>query len=278
MPALELISGGLPAADNAAGTFYPLTPSGADAFTVRSFDVTQKAYLVAQWGYAPTVGAFRIRSPRMHDNVQGIRLRLQALSPDPQLWAADFLQPLYAQDTLIFEAMNVAGTALGTLGAALIYYPTLPGVNATLISPANLQKNGMHIIGQDVVVPTMGANTVGYSPGVAINAGAGCDNFQANMWYALVGAICDTAVPAIRVQGVDIGNLGVGIPGGSVIPELGGRWFVELSNQLGLPLIPCFNSANKFSIFVSTLQTLAGLAANITLEMVLMGPTIAAGQ
>lgn len=275
MPALEVISGYVTAP--AAGTFVAMTPNGSDSFTIRSFDVTQKAYLLAQWGFFSGVGAFRIRSPRMHDNVQGIRLRMYTTTPDPQYWGGDFMQPLYAQDTTIWEGMNpTVQTGLSQLGCAMIYYPTLPGVSANLISPTQLQQKGMHTIGQDLVFAAIAGP--GYCTAVAINSQSGCDNFQANMWYALLGAIVDAPVPEVRIQGVDIGNLGVGIPGCALTPEISSRWFVELSRQYGIPLIPCFNSANKFSIFVSILENVAGIAVNVTLVMVLLGPTITPGQ
>jgi hypothetical protein len=269
--ALEVISG----YTIAEGTTYTaLTMNGSDSATIRSFDMTKSAYLLAQWGYTTLTGHFRIRSPRLHDNVQGIHIITPALNTDPQLHSLVFKQPLYAQDTLIFEmAANAANAGDCDIGAALIYYPELPGVQGNFISPANLDKNGKHIMGQWVTITPVASGN--YTGQVAINSTN--DNFQANMWYALLGAVTDLQCGVIRVQGVDIGNLGVGIPGAFSVPSLASRWFVFLSQAYNLPLIPCFNSANKGSIFVSICQNQTAAATHVYLLMVLLGPTISPG-
>ena len=270
--ALELISG---YATHPGATFTALTMSGSDSLTVRSFQMPDKAFVAAMWAYTQTIGQFRLRSPRMHDNVRGIQIGSAIKTSDPSYWGSDFLQPLYAQDTLIGE-VNATGDGAGNLeyGAALIYYTNLPGVSANLIGPNQLAKLGQQAMGQWCAITT-GAGG-GYTGSQAVNVSA--DNWQANLWYALVGAVVDVNCVAVRVQGVDIGNLGVGIPGNFATPSLGSRWFTELSNQYGLPLIPCFNSANKSGIFVSCAQDQGAAAVNVTLEFVLLGPTITAGQ
>ena len=266
MPALEGISG---YATHPAGTQTAITMSGADSLTVRSFplDGTTRARLLSLWGYTQVIGTVRLRSPRMHDNVRGIQLQTTAKVADPMYWGAEFTQPLYAQDTLIGE-VSAPTDAAGNFEylAALLYYDNLPGVSANLISPAQMKKLGLHTLGQycNIVAGAGG----GYTGSQAVNYSA--DNFQANMWYALLGATVDTACVAVRIQGVDIGNLGILIPGCVNTPEMGGRWFVALSEWYGLPLIPCFNSANKFSIFVSVAQDQGGATVNVTLHFVLL--------
>jgi len=270
--AMELISG---YATHPGATFTAVTMSGSDSNSVRSFAMTDKAYIVAQWGYTQVAGSVRVRSPRLHDNVRGIQVQTAALVADPAYWGTDFLQPVYAQDTLIMEAQATSDSAGNfEYEALMLYYMNLPGINANLISPAQLAKLGQQTMGQ-VCAITAGSGG-GYTGSQAVNATA--DNWQANLWYALVGAVVDVNCVAVRVQGVDIGNLGVGIPGNKATPELTGRWFVELSNQYGMPMIPCFNSANKGSIFVSVAQDQGGAAVNVTLYFVLLGPNITPGQ
>jgi hypothetical protein len=104
------------------------------------------------------------------------------------------------------------------------------------------------------------------------------DNFIANQWYALLGATVDTACVAVRIQGVDIGNLGILIPGAVNTPSQASRFFVFLSEWYGLPLVPCFNSANKSGIFVSVAQDQGGAAVNVTLHFVLLSGTPTWGQ
>jgi hypothetical protein len=269
MPALEGISG---YATHPAGTFTALTMNGSDSLAIRSFDIsgTIRARLLAMWSYTQVIGNFRLRSPRLHDNVQGIRLRTQGKVADPLLWGNEFQQPLFAQDTLIGE-INAPTDAAGNLeiGCALIYYENLPGVSASLISPAQLRQLGVHVIGQDVPITAGGGGS--YTGSAAINSSV--DNFIANQWYALVGVSVDTACAAVRIQGADIGNLGVLVPGAVNTPSQVSRWFVFLSEWYGLPLIPCFNSANKAGIFVSVAQDQGGAAVNCTLHMVLLQGT-----
>ena len=270
--ALELISG---YATHPGSTFTALTMSGSDSLSVRSFQMPDKAFLMAMWVYTQTIGQFRLRSPRMHDNVRGIQLGSAIKVSDPTYWGSDFMQPLYAQDTLIGE-INATGDSAGNFeyGAALVYYSNLPGVAANLIGPNQLAKLGQQTMGQWCAITT-GAGG-GYTGSQAVNVSA--DNWQANLWYALVGATVDVNCAAVRVQGVDVGNLGVGIPGNFATPSVGSRWFTELSNQYMLPMIPCFNSANKTSIFVSVAQDQGAAAVNVTLQFVLLGPTITPGQ
>jgi len=269
MPALEGISG---YATHPAGTQTAITMSGNDSLMIRSFDIsgTTRARLLSMWGYTQVIGSARLRSPRMHDNVRGIQLQTTTKVADPLVWGSEFLQPLYAQDTLIGE-VTAPTDAAGNFEylAALIYYENLPGVAASLISPAQVRKLGLHYLGQICTI-TAGVGG-GYTGSQAINITA--DNFIANQWYALIGATTDTACVAIRVQGVDIGNLGVLIPGCVNTPSQGSRWFTFLSEWYGLPLVPCFNSANKSGIFVSVAQDQGGALCNVTLHMVLLQGT-----
>jgi hypothetical protein len=267
MPALEGVSG---FATHPAAVFTGLT-MGNDTLTIRSHDITKyKARLLAAWAKTSAIGNFRIRSPRLHDNVQGIRFRTPALIPDPTIFGIHYQQQLFSQDTLIAE-INCPSDGAGNfqIGCLLTYYENLPGVNAVLASPDYVAKNGLNLLGQDVPITT-GAGG-GYTGSAAINSSV--DNFKANEWYALLGAVVDTVCGAVRVQGADIGNLGVLIPGCAATPEIAGRWFVKLSEAYGLPLIPCFNSANKSGILVSVAQTEAAAAVNVTLLMVELGMT-----
>jgi len=274
MPALEGISG---YATHPGSTFTALTMSGSDSLQIRSFDISgsTRARLLAMWGYTQVAGNFRIRSPRLHDNVQGIRLRTTTKVADPIYWGSEFQQPLFAQDTLIAE-VAASGDSAGNFeyGCALIYYENLPGIAASLITPAQVKAIGLHVIGQDVPITTTTAG--GYTGQVAINSSV--DNFIANQWYALIGASVDTAAVAVRVQGADIGNLGVLIPAAVNTPSQSGRWFTFLSDWYGLPLVPCFNSANKAGIFVSVAQDQGGAAVNVTLHMVLLNGTPSWGK
>src|SRR5260370_26179239 len=86
----------------------------------------------------------------------------------------------------------------------------------------------------------------GYSGQKAVNNTF--DNWKANTDYALVGGEVDVTVGTIRIQGVDVGNLGLGFPGMTQVDKISSEWFRQLARYTGLPLIPVFNAANKQAI------------------------------
>ena len=98
------------------------------------------------------------------------------------------------------------------------------------------------------------------------------DNFKANTDYALLGAMVDTRVGTVRVQGVDTGNLGVGIPGEPTQRHVMSNWFQRLSAAMRRPLIPVFNSANKQAILVDATGHTGAVTSVITLYMVELMP------
>lgn len=239
-----------------------------NSLTVRSADVNSKVKLLTAWGLNATVGGLRIRSPRLHDFQQGIRMRVSPANPTPLLGATSddlFQQPLVPQDTLTVEQFG--GGAEVDSGAMLVYYDSLPGIAARLVSPDDVNKFGVNIIGQEVSVTTVANGN--WSGQVAINSLAGTDNFKANTDYALLGAQVDTQVTTVRVQGVDTGNLGVGIPGHLAERGIFNNWFMHLSRSTGLALVPVFNSANKFGILVDA-QANTAVTTLITLYLVEM--------
>jgi len=66
------------------------------------------------------------------------------------------------------------------------------------------------------------------------------------------------------MRGADVGNLGLGGPGNEVIRELTRKWFLWLSEETGLPLIPVFNSANKGAILIDGAQDENGADTTVT--------------
>jgi hypothetical protein len=265
---LEILSGFTTAP---GAVFTALTPNTGDSFQIRSADVTTKPKLLCTWGWNQVAGVLRVRSPRLHDNVQGIRTRNAANLVFPRMSdfpGIAFPQPLVPQDVLIVE--NTGSGVAGNIetGHLLVYYPSLPGVAARLTDPATVQKAGQNIMGQEVDLPALGV-AGGYTGTTAINAGAGLDNFKANTDYAVMGMYTDVRCGAITIRGVDSGNLRIGAPGEPTFADQGADWFMQLSIANGLPLVPVFNSANKFSIFVEACnnQTAASTPV-VTLIMV----------
>lgn len=260
--ALELVSGRVTAP---AGTLTPLTMAVGNSNTVRNADLSSTVALINTWAFNATAGIWRIRSPKLHDNVQGIRFRVPANSPDflmiPGTW-----QKLVPQDTLTLELSGGGGAEIDQ-GQMLIYYSDLPGNAARFISPADLLAKTVNVWTTEI--PITPGVLGGYSGQVAINSAF--DNFKANTDYALVGYQVDVACAAVRFTSPDFSNLGVGGPG--IMSGAAGqtsarwttsRWFYHLSQQLGIPLIPVFNAANKFGTLVDIVQNNVGAAVNVT--------------
>jgi hypothetical protein len=262
--ALEVISGSV---TGPGATLTAWTVNAGNSLAVRSAPLTSNVWLLEKWAYNDTAaGVLRIRSPRLHDNVQGIRTRVTNNDTEPLLsglasWG--WRQKLVPQDILIAEQSGSAANI--DSGHLLLYYENLPGISARFIDNATLIANGVNRIGQEVSVTTTAASAA-YTGQVAINVTN--DNFKANTDYALLGAMVDTRVGCVRIQGADVGNLGIGIPGEPSQRHLMSNYFQRLSDIYGVPLIPVFNSANKTAILVDATGHTAAVTAVITFYMV----------
>lgn len=258
-PALDTVSstGTAIGASLAATTIVP-----GDSFQIKNTNGGTPAWLLNFWAYNQVTGMARIRSPKMHDNVDAIRNRAVAGTIDP-LMPLGLPQRLYSQDVLIVE---LAGS--GTAGQIedvieLIYYEDLPGQAARFIDVPTLGQRMVNMIGVRLAVTE--GTTAGYSGQLAINANV--DLMQANTDYALLGIHVDARVGAVCVRGPDTGNLRVSVPGEPSKLHVWGEWFPRLTRQYGKPLIPVINSANKAATFVDVVANQAGGTCNVTLLM-----------
>lgn len=262
--ALEVISGGVTAP---GATLTAWTVAAGNSLAIRSAPIDSAIFLLQKWAFNQVAGVMRVRSPRLHDNVQGIRSRISAANAEPLLANSGdggVLQRLTAQDILTVEH---SGTAVGGQiegGSLLVYYPNIPQISARLIDAPTLLSKGVNIIGQEVSITT--GITIGYSGQVAINVTN--DNFKANTDYALVGGMVDTRVATVRIQGIDTGNLGLGFPGEPTQRHVTSNFFTRLSMSSGMPCIPVFNSANKSAILIDALGNQAAITSVVTLYMV----------
>jgi len=262
-PAMEVISGFTTAPST---TLTQITNSSNDSNTVRNFAVGKRGLLLNAWAFTRTSGIVRVHSPKLHDNVQGIRLRHTATTPVP-LMEQFYPQLLFPQDSLIIEMTGSATAATIETVSLLIYYEALPGISARFIDEAALKTRMKNIVGQEIAVT--GGTGGGYTAGVAINATF--DNFKANTDYAILGTKSDANVPTIAIYGADFGNLNLGVPGYNAQHDETRNWFIWLTRLYGLPLIPVFNSANKAAIFVKQLTNETSTAPNVTLELAELG-------
>lgn len=246
MPALELIAGQATAPDT---TLTALTMNTGNSATIRNTNGDSDILLLNCWADVQLTGVLRIRSPRLHDNVQGIRLNTVASEPRPLLpFAAP--QRLISQDTLTLEISGSATAGDIEQAAFLIYYEQLPGIEARFITAEEYKQRA---VAQSAFSNTISTGTAGgYSGEETIVAEF--DNLKANTDYALPGYQCSIECCAVRYRGTDTGNLGIGGPGHAEDKDLTANWFVMLSEKFNLPLIPVFNSANKNSILLDVMQ------------------------
>lgn len=259
--AIQLISGFATAAG--AGTNV-VTPSPGDTFTVQSFDLSSKAYLEQVWATATANDFVRIRSPRMHDVAQGLRLMTLGQSRQPML-PYGMNQQLYPVD---LPTVEIDATGAGSDAISAIYsYDDLPGTQQRLAAWSDVQPRIIEVSGVDVLVSAAAA--IGsYSPGVAINSAF--DNFEAGSDYALLGFIVSSPCLSLAVVGQDTGQLKVGGPGLQAAP-LTQDWFVTLSEKSGRPCIPIIAANNKGSTLVSQVDNTAHAAQHVTLIMAQLG-------
>jgi len=269
---LEVVAGFV---TNPGATLTTFTPSTGLSSVIRGTDTTKNTWLLSAWAFNATAGELRITSPRLHDQLQGIRNRVTAAFTAPLIagyYNGGYAQRLYAQDNLTVQ-ISGGGAEIDT-AALLIAYEDLAGIQGRFIDYATLRKQGMNIVTAEVTVTAVTTGNFGGS--VAINSSF--DNLIANTDYAIIGGMTDTRGNVIRVSGVDFGNLGVGFPAEPTLRDTTNTWFMALSQAFGAPYIPVFNSANKTATSVDVQTNGAGGTYTINLQLVQLaaGTTVAA--
>lgn len=234
--ALEVIAG---SATAPGATLTAMTAFAGNTYTVRSFPFESRAELLQAWADAQAAGTFRVRSPRLHDNVQGLRFDTQAGVVHPLLpYVAR--QPLFPQDQLTAEIAGSATAGDAEVGVLLVYYEDLPGIDARLFNVDEVLARVVNIV--PVFNSISKGASIGYSGEEAIDEN---DLLKANTEYAILGGYVDTEVAVVRIRGPETGNLGLGFPGDTDVDHVTANWFAWLSMQSGLPCVPVFNAANR---------------------------------
>lgn len=250
---------------NPGATITAVTPSPGDSLTVRNFNAASPAYLENAWALQATAGILRIRSPRLHDNLQNLRFNVPATNPAPLL--PDWMeQILFPQDLLVVE--QTGGGAETESGAMLIYYQDLPGSQARLFRWSEIAPRIRNFVSVVNAITTSG--TIGtWAPGQALNGTF--DTLKANVDYAVLGYDTDVNCTAVALRGIDTGNLRVGGPG--IATRIETRdWFVRMATRDNQPMIPVINAANKGSIVVDGLANSASLAVNVNWILAELAP------
>lgn len=236
--ALEVIAGEI---TNAGATLTALNMFTGDSLQVRNATPGSNIKLLALWTHALAAGIVRVHSPRLHDNVQGIRYRTVTAKCE-QLLPAQPKQTLTPQDTLVAE---MSGSAADTDQACmLIEYDDLPGISGRFITDADLMSRAQNLVTVENSLTATADDA--WTPGEALNAEF--DLLKANTDYALLGYTVNAITAAVTWRGSDTGNLRVGGPGDQLDRVTTANWFRYLAQMTGRPCIPVFNSANAPSI------------------------------
>lgn len=255
--AMEVVTG---RTTNPGATLTALTVNSGNSFTIRDFPEGNSAYIEGMWTQQATAGAFQIHSPRMHDDVRGIRFTAAAASVRNLFddWSE---QSLFPNDPLRVELSG--GGAEVDAGAFLVYYDNLPGIDARLRMWEEVKSSIVNHL--TVVVAVAGPATTGdWSAGTVITTSS--DLLKADTDYAVLGYTNDAEVLAVGFSSSDTGNLRIGGPGPLEAIETR-DWFISLSVNHSKPHIPVFNSNNRGSTNASVARITAAGTVNVAFHL-----------
>ncbi len=247
---------------NPSNTITAVTAGTGSTFTVRGTSVSTSQQLVGIARGGATRGIVRVRSSYLVDNVQGLRVAAAAGVQD-LLIPKTTVQNLRSQDTLTVE---VTGGAAESDGALLTtYYDDLAGASPTL-------KMSGDVLGAAVEMSTWEASATasatigawGSNPITSLY-----DVSLANRYYAVLGYVVATPVLGVALTGAATSNFNIGGPG-LTDPHKTRDYFVQMSNALGKPAVPVFNTANKGNTTIQVVDVAASTAVNVTLIIAVM--------
>ena len=254
--ALEIVG----ASGTAIGaTIAALAAVTGDSLAVRAGGQDKRIDLIQFWTDVQVAGTARIRSARMHDNVQGIRVDTVISDLFP-LMPPGLRQRLYSNDVIVAELAGSAVAGDVEYLLMLLLYEDLAGASGQFITPDELQRRGVNVMTVENTIAT-GA-TPAWAGSEAINAEF--DQFHAGSKYALVGYVVDTEAPAIGWRGPDTANYRVGGPGIETDRATTSDWFKWLSLMHGEALIPVISAENKGGTLIDALQDENGADVTVT--------------
>jgi hypothetical protein len=251
------------------GEFVALTPGTNQSFSIRNF-VQGAAVLEDVWAadsaHAATIS---IKSPKLHDDVYGILGSFNPLdaggnaSFNPQsLLTGSPTQTVYATDTLSVTAEGTDDDIVNSLFT--INYSNISGINARFYNWATIEPLGVNEAGVQVG-PESNTGTAGQW-GTAVAFNSGLYRLKANTDYAVLGVTVAPSCTAVYINGIDTGNLNVGIPGYWNTKD-GADFFVRKDNQYGTPHIPVINSNNTPNISVAVASVTESVTVTVTFRL-----------
>jgi hypothetical protein len=262
--ALEVITGQVSSPNT---TLTQLVANSGSSYAVRATDPSANIQLLNAWAFTATAGVLRVRSPRMHDQAQNTRFQTVASIPRPVM-ALGESQELYSQDNIIVEMTG--DSAAVDMASLLVYYASIPGLAANLQTWAAIAPLISKITTVEVDLTSSGTSC-NESASVALNGTF--DTLIRNQSYAILGYECGTTGGTLNITGADTGNTRVGGPLYNQT-ELTAAWFVFLSQQYGLPLIPVINSANVAAVNLTVEAQATSASFKVALNLALLSQTL----
>lgn len=240
---------------NPGAAFTAVTVNTGDSLQIPSFDRGAPAWLENAWAQEGTPGILRIRSPKLHDNVQGIRLIVPETAAKP-LFGDMLDQPVVSLDVLTVELTG--GGAETDVAVLMFYIENMDGADQRLATWDQIKPRIKNVLTNEVAIAAPA--TIGnWSGGTAINTTF--DQLKADTAYAVLGYVVGTACSAIAFSGPDTSQLKMGGPG-TTDPKYTRDWFVQQSIAGQRPHIPIIKSANKGATLVYSLSNAAPAVIN----------------
>lgn len=228
-----------------------------DAFTAGN------AYIEQAWAAGATTDFVRIRSPRMHDANQGLRLFVGGTQRTNLLpWGVD--AQVYSSDTPVVE-IDATGAGTGLVSVTYGYDDLNAGV-PKLARWAEVQPRILDVAANSFTVT---AGAIGaWGAGVALNNAT--DNLKADFTYAILGYVCSAGVGAFAINGADTGNFDIAFPGDPDSRETR-EYFILLDQRSGRPSIPLIQANNRGGTIVKSTDVAAATVSTVSLILARLG-------
>src|SRR5437867_4199395 len=276
MPALKLLSF-TGSTVTPVVTSNTLTPVGDDSATIANFRPGTSAQLMKVWTQSLSAGFTQIFSAETNDQTTGLRYSFDPLgiayfsgsTPTTYQGAtvSDFINSRFPEPLTTGQSLTVRMATSGSDTTAgigmLVYYEDQPGINQRLISPSQLQYN------KTANMQILTASGVQYSTtSTALNAAANSQQLLGNTDYAVLGwTVTNQDFLGVAIKGPATAGYRIGGPGTAWQPEVTRDYFVKLSLDYGLPLIPVINSADLANTFVEVSRAGPGAQAQVFLNL-----------
>ena len=255
-------------ATTTGGTFADtLTANSGDSLAIPNLQ-SGKGRIIRMWGMDSTsvaeVALTATRVDSIHDPQFGARFNIAslALGGAGKPASLPFIEPpnyidVFTGDALTFSVSSTAGD--NVLVSWLSEYDDLPGAAAKFATWDSIRATRFTLIG--VRCAPVASGTVGaYGATRAINADDA--RWTGGKWYGILGWTVQTPVTTVSFKGPMWANLRFGGPAGAAFLYTD-NYFVQLSQQLGRPLIPVFNGFDAASVLMEIADDAASTSPKV---------------